>query len=216
MTASTTPDGDEDDHDGNVVPLHEGREESSISGAEQAAAGWRRFDAAAQRDLLTSLHGHPWFEEDLRGAARRRRGEENPWVAVACVEGLAKIDEQLGPEIAAEALRAVAVGIRESLRSGDKISRIGEDRFGLIVDAPYAGEAIAALERTEHLVRELASANPRWLGLRLRVGLAPLWSEDPTEAIEQAARALEGARDRGGAVTLSTGIRPAGPGSPAG
>jgi diguanylate cyclase (GGDEF)-like protein len=208
MTPISTPAGSEDDQGGKVVPLHRGRKEASHSGSEQPAATWRRFNPVEQRDLLTSLHGHPWFEEDLRGAARRRRGEENPWVAIVQVEGLAEIDDHLGPEIAADALRSVAVLVRDSLRAGDKIARIGEDRFGLIVDAPYAGEAIAALERIERLVREEATTHPRWLGLRLRIGLAPLWSEDPTAAIEQAAKALEDAAERGGPVTMSTGSRP--------
>jgi diguanylate cyclase (GGDEF)-like protein len=209
MTARSRPAGGEDDGVDNVVPLHPGGKDGSISGAEQAAAAWRRFNPAHHRDLLTSLHGHPWFEEDLRGAARRRRGEENPWVAIILVEGLAEIDENLGPEIAVEALRAVAVQVRDSLRSGDKIARIGEDRFGLIVDAPDAGDAIAALERIERAVRDEVSAHPRWLGLRLCIGLAPLSSQDPTAAIEQAGGALEGAHRRGGEVMMSTGTRPA-------
>ena len=208
MKAFSTPAGSEDDRAGNVVPIHRGRKEGSASGGEQDAAAWRRFDTEAQRDVLTSLHGHPWFEEDVRGAARRRRGEENPWVAIVVVEGLGDIDAHLGPEIAAEALRATAVQMRDSLRAGDKIARIAEDRFGLIVDAPFAGEAIAALERIERLVRDQASAHPRWLGLRLRIGLAPLWSEDPTTAIEQAARAIDGSQGRAGPVTMSTASRP--------
>lgn len=203
MNASHEPAESSGEHD-NVVPLH-GR-----SGAGARPGEWLRFDDAASQDPLTSLAGHPWFEEDLRGAARRRRADENPWVAVAAVEGLALIDEQLGPSVADAALKAVAVQLRDSLRTGDRIARIGRDRFGLLVDAPYAHEAITALERIEHGVRDLVDTNPRWLGLRLWIGLAPLWAEDPAAALRQAGDALERARERNGAaVVMATAARPA-------
>jgi diguanylate cyclase (GGDEF)-like protein len=206
MTTRSRQAEDDEDLGGVVVPLHRGHAEP---GRRVPPGEWSRFDPDASRDALTHLHGHPWFEEDLRGAARRRRGGENPWVAVAAVDGLAAIDRQLGPEAAGEALQAVAVRLRDSLRSGDKLARIGEERFGLIVDAPYADEAIATFERIEQAVRELAAASPRWPGLSLRVGLAPLWAEDPPAALEQAGEALARSREPGGrTVMMTTAGRP--------
>jgi diguanylate cyclase (GGDEF)-like protein len=203
MTASHVP--AESGDDGKVVPLR-GRDRVERPGE------WLRYDERASQDSFTSLAGHPWFEEDLRGAARRRRAEENPWVAVAAVEGLALIDDRLGPEVADAALKAVAVRLHDSLRSGDRIARIGRDRFGLLVDAPYADEALTALERIAHSARQLVAANPRWDGLRLWVGLAPLWSDDPEAALKQADEALERARERGGtAVVMTTAPRPSPP-----
>jgi len=200
MNASSAS-AESDDHDGVVVPLHGAR---SPAPKAPAPVSWRAFDSAAQKDALTNLHGHPWFEEDLRGAGRRRRGGENPWVAIASVEGLADVEQRLGADVAAEALRAIAVRLRDSLRAGDKIARLGDERFGLVVDAPYAGEAIGALERIERSVRELASAHPRWLGLTLHVGLAPLWGSEPAVAVGQAESALDAARRRGSPVMMST------------
>jgi GGDEF domain-containing protein len=204
MTAGTTPSPD-NERGADVVPLHQAR---SRRAREAALGDWHQFDRSAEPDPLTSLHGHPWFEEDLRGAARRRRGSENPWVAVAAVEGLPGIEERLGLEAATEALRAVSVSVQDVLRSGDKVSRIGSERFGLIVDAPYAGEAMAALERIGRAVRELATAEPRWSGLGLRIGLSPLWSDDPSAALAQASAALEDGRRNGRVLTMSTSSRP--------
>jgi GGDEF domain-containing protein len=189
---------------GNVLPFRRGDEPSSRPEGE-----WARYDEGTSEDQFTGLAGHPWFEDDLRGAALRRRGDENPWVAVALAEGLSGIDARLGPAAAGKATRAVAIRLRDSLRAGDKIARIGPDRFGLIVDAPYAGEALTALERIAQAVRRLVDENPRWDGLRLRVGLAPLWSTDPAAALEQATEALERARAHGGAsVVMTTASRP--------
>ena len=200
MTVSSEHANDEDPD--NVVPLRR-------AGARPEAPGWLGYDDAAPRDALTNLAGHPWFDEDLRGAARRRRGNENPWVAVAKLAGLGEISQRLGPEAATAAIQAVAVRLHEALRGGDKVARIGPERFGLIVDARFAEEATSALERIEREVRDLVAANPRWEGLHLRVGVAPLWAEDPAVALQQATGALERALGpMGRAVVLSTGERP--------
>jgi diguanylate cyclase (GGDEF)-like protein len=194
------------DERGNVLPFR--RDEVPGDRPERE---WATYDELASEDAFTGLAGHPWFEDDLRGAARRRRGDENPWVAVALAEGLDEIDARLGPAAAGKATRAVAVRLRDSLRAGDKIARLGRETFGLIVDAPYADEALTALERIEHSIRRLVDENPRWEGLHLRVGLAPLWSSDPSAALTHATEALERARAHGGAaVAMTTASRPPG------
>jgi diguanylate cyclase len=203
---SANHDSARSDETGNVIPFRRAEEPGDRREGE-----WSHYDELASEDAFTGLAGHPWFEDDLRGAARRRRGEENPWVAVALAEGLDEIDARLGPAAAGKATRAVAVRLRDSLRAGDKIARLARDRFGLIVDAPYAGEALTALERIEKSVRRLVDENPRWEGLHLRVGLAPLWSSDPAAALSHATEALERARRHGGAsVVMTTASRPQG------
>jgi GGDEF domain-containing protein len=191
-----------DDEGAEVVPLHA----PGTRRTPPAPLAPGEFDPAAREDALTGLHGHPWFEEDLRGAAQRRRGGENPWVAVAEVEGL----DGLGPRAADEALRALAIRVYDVLRAGDKMARIGGLRLGLIVDAPSGEEAITALERIEREVRELAVSARRWPDARLRFGVAPLWHQDPVEALAEASRALARALAPGGhAIQMSTGLRPA-------
>jgi hypothetical protein len=78
------------------------------------------------------------------------------------------------------------------------------------VDAPTGEEAIVALQRIEGEVKGLASSAGPWPAVRLRFGLAPLWHQDPAEALAEARRALERAREPGGhLVQMSTGLRPA-------
>jgi len=193
MTLGSQP-ADERNSD-NVVPLRKPNGE----------APWARFDVSAERDEFTNLAGHPWFVEDVRGAARRRRGGDNPWVAVARVEGLAGVAERVGSDATGIAIQAVAVRLHESLRAGDQVARIGPNRFGMLVNAPFADEASAALDRIRHNVRALVEEYPQWSGLDLRVGFAPLWSEDPEVAIASADAALERACKPGGhPVILST------------
>lgn len=192
--------GQAEDDGGVVVPLHDparGRPRPQVSGA---------WDTAAREDPLTGLHGHPWFTEDLAGAAQRRRGGENPWVAIAELEGVGS----LGPEAADEALRTVAIRVHDVLRTGDKVARVGPLRLGLIVDAPSGEEAVTALERIEREVRSLGASAEQLPAVRLRIGVAPLWHQDPADALAEAIRALERAQAPGGhAVQMSTCLRPA-------
>jgi diguanylate cyclase (GGDEF)-like protein len=206
MASTQKPAGENDG--GVVIPLHGARRQRAPAAPPRPS----RFDPAAREDELTGLHGHPWFEEDLRGASRRRRGSENPWVAVAAVEGLAELEASRGAGAADAALRAATVCIRDVLRHGDKVARVGEDRFGLIVDAPFGDEAMAALERVERAVRTLAATRPEWRELALSIGVAPLWHQDPRRALQHALDALGRARQRGGhCVQMSTASRPAAP-----
>lgn len=193
MAAGPQTAGDPDD---NVVPLRR---------AEARDVPWRRFDPAAERDEFTSLAGHPWFVEDLRGAAKRRRGGDNPWVAIASARGLDGIGARAGGDAAGLALQAVAVHLHESLRGGDHVARIGPNRFGLLINAPYADETAQALERLRQRVRELVGEHPPWGGLDLVIGYTSLWSGDPLVAIRNASEALERACAPGApAVFLST------------
>ena len=166
------------------------------------------FDQAAQRDPLTGLDCMPGFSAALRGAARRRRGGENPWVAVAGLGGAFSNDAD-EPLVADQLLATVAARLADSVRDGDKVARIGPDTFGLIVDAPHGDEATVALERLAKGVASLIASDRRWAGARICIGLAPLWSQDPELALRRASEALDRGRRRGATVAMTTGQPPA-------
>src|SRR2546423_383258 len=67
-------------------------------------------------DPVTGLPGRERFEAFLGGAARRRRGDERPWAAVAVVEGVAALADRAGRQAAEELIRTVAAALRVSLR----------------------------------------------------------------------------------------------------
>jgi GGDEF domain-containing protein len=150
----------------------------------------------------------PRFARQLRGAARRRRGPESPWVAVAKVNGVAKIRTEYGDPAAEEFLRGTASVLRTSLRESDKLAPVGQGEYGIILDAHHTADVIAGLERLVERVRELAGRDRRWSVGSLNVGVAPLRSDEPAAMLERARSALERAMKRGGSlVVMSTDPR---------
>jgi GGDEF domain-containing protein len=73
----------------------------------------------------------PRFERQLRGAARRRRGAEHPWAAVAKVNGVTEIRNEYGDPAAEEFLRGTANLLRTSLRESDKLAPVGRGEYVL-------------------------------------------------------------------------------------
>jgi diguanylate cyclase (GGDEF)-like protein len=188
--------------DDNVVPIR------PPAAGDDAANGLPQFDPDAEHDPLTGLIGRRPFEDSLRGAAQRRRGGENPWVATATLDGVADVGARYGLDARTQLLTVMSERLRDSMREGDKIARIGENIYGIIVDAPRGDEAMAALERLLSAVKALSESDRRWGEVRLTAGLALLWGEEPHEAMARAREALLRARDRGGGIVMmSTAIR---------
>ena len=150
----------------------------------------------------------PRFERQLRGAARRRRGAERPWVAVARVIGIAEIRIEYGDPAAEELLRGTASVLRTSLRDSDKLAPVGRGEYGIILDAPSGDDVVAGLERLIDAVRQLAGRDRRWIVGSLCIGVAPLSDDEPGAVLERARAALEDATKRGGSlVVMSTDLR---------
>jgi GGDEF domain-containing protein len=179
------------------------------------AAGSQRKDPPGQRrskvapvsagPLGTSVAPiPPRFERQLRGAARRRRGTESPWVAVVRVDGVDAIRGQYGDPAAEEFLRSTSSALRAALRESDKLAPVGRAEYGILLDAPSGSDVVAGLERLIAKVRELASRDHRWSGGGLSVGVAPLWTEEPTEIIQLARAALERSEKLGGGRVMMT------------
>jgi hypothetical protein len=89
----------------------------------------------------------PRFARHLGGAARRRRGGERPWVAVARVDGVDDTREQWGDSAAQGFLRSVASAPRASLRESDKVSPVDRAEYGVILDTPSQDDVVVGLER---------------------------------------------------------------------
>jgi GGDEF domain-containing protein len=150
----------------------------------------------------------PRFERQLRGTAKRRRGPESPWIAVAKVNGVAEIRTEYGDPAAEGFLRGTASVLRSSLRESDRLSPVGREEYGIILDAHHSDDVIAGLERLVQNVRELAGRDRRWSVGSLSVGVAPLRSDDPAAMLERARSALAQALERGGSlVVMSTDPR---------
>ena len=177
-------------------------------GGDAALHGPPQFDPDAETDALTGLMGRRPFEDAIRGATQRRRGGENPWLATATLDGVADVGARYGLDARRQLLAVMSERMRDSMRDSDKLARIGDNVYGLIVDAPKGDEAMAALERLVSAVHVLGESDRRWGEVKLTVGVALLWGEEPHEALGRAREALLRARDRGGGIVMmSTALR---------
>ena len=146
----------------------------------------------------------PRFARHLEGAAHRRRGGEQPWVAVTRVDGVDEIREQWGDPAAEEFLRSVASVLRASLRESDKLSPVGRAEYGIILDAPSADDVVAGLDRLVRNVTELAGRDHRWSGGALRVGVTSLDGPDAAAILGRSRRALEQSERGSAGVTMAS------------
>ncbi len=150
----------------------------------------------------------PRFERQLRGAARRRRGDESSWVAVARVDGVDHIRREYGDPAAEEFLRGTASVLRSTLRESDKLAPVARAEYGILLDAPSGDDAVAGLQRLVEKVRELAGRDHRWSTGSLSVGVTPLWTDEPAAIIARARTALERSGSDGAArVVMATALR---------
>jgi len=173
------------------------------------AASWRRPGTSGERAAgpaeKAPVAVPPRFARHLEGAARRRRGNETPWVAVVRVDGVDAIRGEWGDPAAEEFLRSTASALRASLRESDKLSPVGRAEYGIILDAPSGEAAVPGLERLVRNVAELTGRDHRWSAGSLCVGVTPLDTHQAAAVLDRARRALErGERHGGGPVTLAS------------
>jgi diguanylate cyclase (GGDEF)-like protein len=97
----------------------------------------------AETDPLTGLMNRGSFDRVLRLEWQRaRRGEADSRLVLADVNGLKRVNDELGHLRGDELLRDVADAIEEAARESDAIGRIGGDEFGVVlVGGGERGEA---------------------------------------------------------------------------
>jgi diguanylate cyclase (GGDEF)-like protein/PAS domain S-box-containing protein len=88
----------------------------------------------AYHDTLTQLPNRALFADRLRQAlARTSRTEETIAVCYMDLDGFKPINDTLGHEAGDELLIKLSARVKESLRSGDTIARMGGDEFALLL-----------------------------------------------------------------------------------
>ncbi|MCB4812003.1 Cache 3/Cache 2 fusion domain-containing protein [Methylovorus menthalis] len=103
----------------------------------------------AYHDTLTQLPNRALFADRLRQAlARTSRTEETIAVCYMDLDGFKPINDTLGHEAGDELLIKLSERVKESLRSGDTIARMGGDEFALLLCNLRSGaEARDTLDR---------------------------------------------------------------------
>ena len=167
------------------------------------AAHVKRLEMMGRTDLLTGLPNRRWFMSMLTlEHARSRRGGTLLALALADVDHFKRINDQDGHAVGDEALQHVAGLLRQQLRAGDFLARIGGEEFMVLmqVDGPEGARIGAERLRAGVASKPFAGlAGPRTL--TISVGVAYSASHASGEQLMRVAdaalyRAKQQGRDR--------------------
>ena len=122
----------------------------SIHSRERHGAIIRQL-ALSTQDALTGLLAPHLFHDRLRQlVARNQRNRDGAAVLFIDLANCRRIREQHGSALAEQSLLRSVIKLRRILRETDTLSRIGEARFGLILER--AGSRVAVTDRAASVV----------------------------------------------------------------
>jgi len=128
----------------------------------------------ATMDSLTGLLNRRGFLNIGRTLEEDAHRQGAPLVVLtADVDGLKRVNDELGHAAGDDMLRDVASVLSAALRSADVVARLGGDEFGVILmGARAATDAAAAVERIDHDLAAHARLHERPYPLTVSIGVA--------------------------------------------
>lgn len=161
-----------------------------------------RLREQAQSDSLTGLPNRHALPEVLERAMNRaRRLERMLSVIVIDLDGFKGVNDRLGHRFGDLLLKSCAARLREIVRRGDTVVRMGGDEFLVL------SEGIRRVTEVETLCRRIDTAlrlrmnvEGRYVGVRPSIGVSMLMGEemDGDTLIHQADMAMYNAKSEGG------------------
>jgi diguanylate cyclase (GGDEF)-like protein len=153
---------------------------------ERLAAAVR---ALTLTDELTGLHNRRGFfalaSQHLRAVARAKRPTS---ILFADLDGLKRINDQLGHEAGDEAIARFAKVLRSTFRAADIVSRFGGDEFVILVDGSAAA-ANTALARLTHQLAEVNQSRSPQAPLAASIGVVEIGADNQDDLETVIARA---------------------------
>lgn len=157
----------------------------------------------ATHDGMTGLANRAFFIDRLRQALiRAERDGGKVGLLFIDMDGLKRINDELGHRAGDDALQALASRIADTARKSDTVGRLGGDEFAVLLTplADRKGLAMAG-ERVEFALQKSLESQGRIIPLRASIGgaLYPDDAEDADGLMEMADRAMYLVKQRGGA-----------------
>lgn len=107
------------------------------------AAEARRAESFA--DALTGAHNRRRFDRDLQQLLATPRAADHGALLSVDLDGLKAINDTHGHPMGDRAIVAIADALRELLRSGDRVYRVGGDEFAVLFPGASVGELASRL-----------------------------------------------------------------------
>ena len=142
----------------------------------------------AFHDSLTGLANRALFADRLEHAlTRTRRSRHSLAVLFLDLDDFKTINDSLGHTEGDQVLIAVADRLREAIRAGDTIARMGGDEFAVLVEDPTAADTpMEVAERLQATLQTPFQRGGKELFVHASVGVAV--STSPTETPEELLR----------------------------
>jgi diguanylate cyclase (GGDEF)-like protein len=169
-----------------------------------------RLAILASTDSLTEVLNRGAFTAQVEAYLGNARGPARPGGAllVIDVDHFKQINDSYGHDCGDDALRLVASTIRNTLRSGDLMGRLGGEEFGVFLPGASTGRAMAAAERIRQAISEAEfAADSMRQALSVSVGGATFVESVPFRALyREADRLLYQAKNLGRNRVAFSGI----------
>jgi diguanylate cyclase (GGDEF)-like protein len=160
-----------------------------------------RIRFVAHHDHLTQLANRLMFQERLGEAlASARRNNRGFALLYLDLDGFKQVNDTRGHEIGDKLLVAVAKRLRENLREGDTVARMGGDEFAIIESSgSQPGAAVALAQRLIAAVGQPYELDGRRSRVSVSIGIAvfPTHGESPDALLRNADTALYRAKEAG-------------------
>lgn len=120
-------------------------------------------------DTLTGFYNRAFFEEEMRRMDRGGAGSKG--VIMCDVDELKPVNDTLGHEYGDKILVAVASVLRQALREGDIVARVGGDEFAILIPDADQNTVEGICRRISEAVNRYNAASPA-LPLSISTGFA--------------------------------------------
>jgi len=149
---------------------------------------WLRLEHRVGRDPLTGLHNREVFSDELaRALARHGRSALHLGVLFIDLDSFKQINDSIGHEAGDHLLAEVSRRLREAVRAGDVVGRIGGDEFAILLELLESDyEAVAVARRVLQAFTRPFELGSGTVSVSASVGLAT--AHDETKAADRLIR----------------------------
>lgn len=151
----------------------------------------RYFRELANRDGLTGLFNHRFFQGELRGLVNEKRIRDVSLVMID-LDDFKKCNDKYGHQAGDEILRQVSNILLANIRSTDVAARYGGEEFALILPGVGLKGALGVAERIRRSVKAECG-----ITVSLGVSSFPQYASTIEDLIRSADRALYKAKSKG-------------------